>query len=340
MVISIDGRAAGECVRDAEKLVCAATEPFRRFRAIQDLRNGPAGQSVTLELEPPGKPKYSAILHRVTADDSPLRGPSLLEKRLAMVTEVEPGILYLDLSRLSDPELQALLPRLQKAKGIILDIRGYPSPSMDVDIVSRLSDRPLKSDRWIVPITRFPDRRQVTGTAVDWSLPPRKPAFSAKATFITDARAVSAAETMLSLVSNHKLAPIVGGPTAGSNGSVNVYVLPGGYRVSWTGMKTLRQDGTRFHGVGVLPTVPAGRTIKGLAAGRDEVLEAALGLVRRMRMLHASRPRVGGPTGGRRQRKFVCLWLCGHLEEAEGRHVSSGELAATFDVVLGATPES
>ncbi len=45
-------------------------------------------------------------------------------------------------------------------------------------------------------------------------------------------------------------------------------------------MKTLKRDGSRFHGVGVLPTVPAARTIKGLAAGRDEVLEKALALVR------------------------------------------------------------
>ena len=219
-------------------------------------------------------------LNRLPADDSPLRGPSLRERRLATVTELEPGILYVDLDRLSDPELQRLLPRLEKLTGIILDLRGYPNSSMDMDLLTRLTDRPLQSDRWIVPITRFPDRSQVTGTANDWSLPARPPRLAAKAAFLTDARAVSTAETLLSLVANQKMAPIVGSPTAGSNGSINVYVLPGGYRVSWTGMKTLKRDGSRFHGVGVLPTVPAARTINGLAAGRDEVLEAALKLVR------------------------------------------------------------
>ena len=75
------------------------------------------------------------------------------------------------------------------------------------------------------------------------------------------------------------MAPIVGGPTAGSNGGVNVYVLPGGYRVSYTGQVAVRLDGTRFHGVGVLPTVPVRRTVKAIAEGRDEVLEKALELV-------------------------------------------------------------
>jgi C-terminal processing protease CtpA/Prc len=75
------------------------------------------------------------------------------------------------------------------------------------------------------------------------------------------------------------VAPIVGGPTAGSNGGVNIYVLPGGYRVSYTGQVTIRLDGTRFHGVGVLPTVPVRRTLRAVIEGRDEVLAKAVELV-------------------------------------------------------------
>ena len=281
VVVSIDGHPAAARVDDAERLVCAATPQFRRYRALQDLRNGPAGSAVTLELETPGgEPIRSLKLDRVSADDTPLRGPSMRERRLAAVTEVEPGILYLDLDRLSDSEMPELLPRMEKAKGIVFDLRGYPSAATAMDLLRRLTDRPLDSDRWLVQVTRFPDRKNVSETANQWSLQPRQPRFAAKTAFLTDARAVSASETLLSIVANNDLAPIVGGPTAGSNGSVNVYVLPGGYRVSWTGMKTLREDGSRFHGVGVLPTVPVTRIIKGLAAGRDEVLEKALSLVR------------------------------------------------------------
>jgi len=37
-----------------------------------------------------------------------------------------------------------------------------------------------------------------------------------------------------------------------------------------------KQDGSRHHGVGILPTVPAARTLAGIAAGRDELLERAV----------------------------------------------------------------
>ncbi len=54
---------------------------------------------------------------------------------------------------------------------------------------------------------------------------------------------------------------------------MNPIALPGGYQVTWTGMKVLKHDGSRHHGIGILPTVPVARTRKGVIAGRDEILE-------------------------------------------------------------------
>jgi hypothetical protein len=54
----------------------------------------------------------------------------------------------------------------------------------------------------------------------------------------------------------------------------------------WTGMKVLKQDGSRHHGVGILPTIPASRTLEGVAARRDEVLEAGIEAARQL----AARP--------------------------------------------------
>ena len=57
--------------------------------------------------------------------------------------------------------------------------------------------------------------------------------------------------------------------------------LPGGYTVTWTGMRVLKHDGSRHHGVGILPTVPVSPTLRGLVEGRDEILERALEVVER-----------------------------------------------------------
>ena len=95
----------------------------------------------------------------------------------------------------------------------------------------------------------------------------------------TDSRAISAAETLLGIVEGWHLGERVGSATAGTNGNVNYTMLPGGYRVVWTGMKVLKHDGTRHHGIGILPTVLVARTISGVSLGRDEVLDRALSLM-------------------------------------------------------------
>jgi len=46
-------------------------------------------------------------------------------------------------------------------------------------------------------------------------------------------------------------------------------------------MKVLKHDGSRHHGVGIAPTVPATRTQAGVAAGRDEVLERGVAILKR-----------------------------------------------------------
>ena len=85
----------------------------------------------------------------------------------------------------------------------------------------------------------------------------------------------------MGMVEAYKLADIVGEPTAGTNGNINPFTVPGGYRLWWTGMRVLKHDGSRAsrrrH-----PADPSGaRTIAGIAERRDEILEQAIELARR-----------------------------------------------------------
>jgi len=104
---------------------------------------------------------------------------------------------------------------------------------------------------------------------------------SARISFLSGGGAISYAESTLGVVEAYKLGDVVGEPSAGTNGMVNPFVLPGGYTVGWTGMLVQKRDGTPHHGVGVRPTVPVSPTVAGLRAGRDEMLEKAISLVTR-----------------------------------------------------------
>lgn len=80
----------------------------------------------------------------------------------------------------------------------------------------------------------------------------------------------------MSYIEHYKMATIIGQPTAGTNGNVNYLVLPGGTVIMFTNMKVYKHDGSRHHGVGILPDIYAEQTIKGIRKGRDEYLEKAM----------------------------------------------------------------
>jgi len=85
---------------------------------------------------------------------------------------------------------------------------------------------------------------------------PLAPYFTPAAPFSSTA-ARSATRIVLGIVEYYKLGELVGETTAGTNGNVNPIMLPGGYSVTWTGMRVLKQDGTQHHGIGIHPRSPS-----------------------------------------------------------------------------------
>src|SRR5262249_52344918 len=151
------------------------------------------------------------------------------------------------------------------------DARGYPNFNLTVPL-THFTKKPMRSAQWHVPTPSRPDREGMTDARSDWEVSPIAP-YLGNVVFLTDGRAVSAAETYMDIVDAYNAGPIVGAPPAGTNGNINPLKVPGGYYLVWTGMTVLKHDGSRHHGVGILPTVPAARTIAGVTAQRDEVLE-------------------------------------------------------------------
>ena len=269
-VVAVNGEPAAKALTEAERYVSAATPQRRRWRALQTLRSGPLDDAVVLTVQSDAGPPCEVTLKRSAAE--PPR-----ESRPDKVAEARPGVLYLDLARITDADFQAALPRLTEARGVIFDFRGYPHQLSAFVFFPHLTQQPMTSPQWHIPVVQAPDRQGLTFRQDSgWPLSSREPYIRAKRAFIIDAGAISYAESCLGIVEHYKLGATVGGPTAGTNGNVNPFTLPGGYSVHWTGMKVLKHDGSRHHGVGIQPTIPASRTIAGVRQGRDELLERAI----------------------------------------------------------------
>jgi len=183
------------------------------------------------------------------------------------------------MDRCDPAAFQKALPELANAQGVVFDLRGYPHLSLTAPL-EYLTDVPLKTPPILLPVILFPDHKRLRFVpGAGFPVTPQAPRFQGRIAFVTDTRAISAAETFLSMIQHYHLGTIVGAPTAGTNGNVCTVALPGGYTVRFTGLKVLNYDGSRLHGRGIQPDVRVERTIEGVLAGKDELLEHALNLV-------------------------------------------------------------
>jgi len=274
VVLAIDGEPTEQSLSREGALISSATPQWRRHQLPLYLKGESAGSEVRLRIQSRDGAQREVVLHRSVKE-----ADALTDARPATVAELESGIFYFDIDRATENDLEAALPKLLEAKAVIFDLRGYPK--MD-EYLPHLSDQPLQSPIWQIPIVTRPDRQGPAeyDTPERWVVPPEGPRLKGRLIFMTGGGAISQAETVMGIIEAYHLADIVGETTAGTNGNVNPFIVPGGYVLAWTGLRALKHDGSRHHGVGIKPTHPVSRTIKGIAEGRDEVLEKALELAR------------------------------------------------------------
>jgi hypothetical protein len=272
VVSSLDGEAAGAILERSEALISGSPQ-WKRYRALATLGSGPEGTTVEVAVTRDGE----EIVRTLTRD----RAALLTESRPESVSRIEEDIWYVDLTRAAFEEIRPRIDEMAAARGVVFDMRGYPKGGNE-QVLRHLVDEPVHSAKWMVPRIVYPDRRDLAGydTSGRWLLTPQSPRFRGKAVFLTHAGAISYGESLMGIVEHYRLGEIVGGPTAGANGNVNVFDLPGGYRVSWTGMRVVKHDDRQHHLVGILPTVPLERTLGAVREGRDEYLEKALSILR------------------------------------------------------------
>jgi len=247
------------------------TEGCRRLHAAGRALIGPSGQAVDLEVESvDGGLRTLGAAYATEAG-----GPGV--PRLDAVTRLSDTTWYVDLERMDDRLWRATLPRLEEAESIIFDLRVY-SGVTGGRFLRHLTDVPLGSDTFVMPVWAAPGVVEQSREA-RWNLTPLEPRLRARVAFLVSPRSVSYAETLLGIIERYELGVTVGETSCGTNGNRALMRLLDGTRVTFTGLDTLGPDGLSRNRVGFVPGHPVSPTQQGILDGRDEVLEAALGIL-------------------------------------------------------------
>lgn len=269
VVTGIDGRDPGEYFNTFYTQISAPTRGWRDYKA--DLMSLAGEKNSEAKLLVNGKTislsRAKRFLEYASKDKMP--------KPYKIINN---DICYLDMDQITMDTINKIMPLIEKSRAIILDARGYPKDNFWL-ITHFMSIDDTTSSWMQIPKIIYPDFKDVTWTKHNWMsfMKAQKPYLGdKKIVYITDGSAISYAESCLGYIEGYKLATIIGQPSAGTNGNVNPFTLPGGYYVTWTGMKVLKHNGSQHHNVGVIPDIYVEKTIQGIKEGRDEFLEKAI----------------------------------------------------------------
>lgn len=212
-LVELDGVPALGAYERAAAQVSAATEGLRTYLAPIRMGMGATGSFHRLRIRDRSGRLALHVLPLVQRD---AHFHDLREPRPETGSELTPGIYYVDLDFLADDAWARVIPRLEGARAIIFDLRGYPV-STGLDALSHLSTRVLHSPIWQVPQITSTDGVKYMSSS--WDVRPQQPTFTAKIIGLVDGRSMSSMETSIQILRDAGLAVLVGETTGGTNGN-------------------------------------------------------------------------------------------------------------------------
>jgi C-terminal processing protease CtpA/Prc len=191
---------------------------------------------------------------------------------------INENIGYIYPGSLKKGEINEIMDKFLDKKGLIVDLRCYPSDF----IVFRLSNYLLNEKKDFVKFTAGDIKTPGLFTFRGGEMRvggKNKNYFKGKVVIIVNEETQSNAEYTTMALRVAPNAIVLGSTTAGADGNVSGITLPGNIFTYISGIGVLTPDGSETQRIGIVPDVKIEPSINGIRVGKDEVLEKAIELI-------------------------------------------------------------
>jgi C-terminal processing protease CtpA/Prc len=268
IIETVDGRSIESLIEEWSPYYCASNQTTRMAHIAAYLPRGDCDESI-LTIDRDGQP-WTVALTR-TPDWRSWYSPH--DRSGETFQLLSPEVAYIKLSSIQVQDVVNYIQQASGTRGLVIDIRNYPSEFVVFELGRRLVER-------VTPFARFTVGDLDNPGAFTWTtanaLYPFAPFYNGKIAILVDEMSISQAEYTAMALRAGPRAVVVGSTTAGADGNVSEIPLPGGLSTMISGIGVFYPDKTPTQRVGIIPDIVAMPTRDGIRAGRDEVLEAAL----------------------------------------------------------------
>ncbi|WP_343700531.1 S41 family peptidase [Chitinophaga sp.] len=299
MIVQLNGRTLTEAALPFDSLMPASNAPRKRlqlsspelgapFRSNDSsmqlvlLRNGQRldrrisglrTDSVFAARVKPHQLRYGKEVHGLRSDYV-FKSP---QPNVGMLAALSLSMLYRKDSAKTAVDSVMQLVR-QHAAGLIIDLREYCYQQVIYDkLLPALGLKRKPFADYFIPNIHYP------GTLVNTYFSKQRGPntktganYPGKLVVLVNENSLSQAEWVTMILQATGKVTVIGSQTAGADGDIVMFQVPGGYRGVITGRRVCYPDGTESQRQGVKIDIPVAATAAGIAAGRDEQLERAL----------------------------------------------------------------
>lgn len=181
---------------------------------------------------------------------------------------------YVFFSNINRKNLDSIMLSLMQTKAIIFDMRNYPANGSGTYLVPEYL---LKAPQYYSRLTR-PDF-SLPGTFI-YEVANKETAYAqvgkhnpnpykGKIILLVDNRTQSAAEWACMTLKTADNVTVIGDQTAGADGNVTRTILPGGYRINFSGLGIYYPNGTETQRIGIKVDVPVTYTVLDIVNQQD-----------------------------------------------------------------------
>lgn len=184
---------------------------------------------------------------------------------------------YINPGELAEGEIDKIMDKFMDTKGLIVDLRYYPSDFIVYSLGEYLMPKEVTFAKVSVANQSVPgefilDEDLKVGSN-------NKDYYKGKVTILMNELSQSQSEFTVMSLRNAPNAKVIGSDSIGTDGNVADFSLPGGVTTLITGIGIYNPDKSQTQRVGIKPDIYIEPTIQGIKEGRDEILEKAIEVI-------------------------------------------------------------
>ncbi|PKV52797.1 C-terminal processing protease CtpA/Prc [Aquimarina sp. MAR_2010_214] len=204
---------------------------------------------------------------------TPIGQVNFFNKDLPSHKELDNDIGYIYPGSLKKGEINKIMKKYLSKKGLIIDLRCYPSDFIVFNLSDYLLPKPVEFVKFSKGSIENPGKFNFASPLTVGRN--NSDYYKGKVVILVDEYTQSQAEYTVMALKTAPKAKVIGSQTAGADGNISKINLPGNISTMISGLGVYYPNGDETQGIGIVPDVQVNLTIEGIKSGKDEILESA-----------------------------------------------------------------